>query len=221
MEEGGKKVIGRFGWQATEPAVASQVAAAFSREMGLTSPLISHIDCGSAAASCEKLPNGGTPEVEPALFDAVVLFQRMHAVARTVELQLPENEARAARASFDGAGCSGCHRSELTLEAGLGDSQPRAIHPYTDLLLHDLGPDLADRDVVGRVIPTEWRTAPLWGINASVATGRPLRLMHDGRARSIEEAIAWHGGSAAEARAEFERLSATERAAVVRWISSL
>ena len=83
--------LGRFGWQATEPTVASQIAAAFSREMGLTTPANDHIDCGQAVSVCASKPNGGTPEVDLELYRAVVLFEQMHAVPSTVT---PETDAR-------------------------------------------------------------------------------------------------------------------------------
>ena len=86
---------------------------------------------------------------------------------------------------------------------------------------HRMGEDLSDRDVAGEVALSEFRTAPLWGINASMASGRALRLMHDGRARSIEEAIAWHGGARAASRAAFEKLSKEDRDTLLAWIATL
>ncbi|MEJ1962367.1 MAG: di-heme oxidoredictase family protein [Gammaproteobacteria bacterium] len=219
MNAGDVRLLGRFGWQATEPTVESQIAAAFSREMGLTTPRIDHIDCGQATETCDSKPNGGTPEVDAGIFDAVVTFELLHAVPLTVT---PEPAlARTAAVKFDAVGCSACHRTTLRVAPPAGDSEAREIHPYTDLLLHYLGEDLSDRDVAGNVALSEWRTAPLWGLNASVATGRPLRLMHDGRARSIEEAIAWHGGGAASSRAAFEGLPKQDRDALVAWIATL
>jgi CxxC motif-containing protein (DUF1111 family) len=95
------------------------------------------------------------------------------------------------------------------------------IQAYTDLLLHDLGTGLADRDIEGNAEASRWRTAPLWGMQASVQSGQPLRLMHDGRARSIEEAILWHGGEADSARERYARLSMNERRVLAAWIAEL
>lgn len=95
------------------------------------------------------------------------------------------------------------------------------IAPYTDLLLHDLGPGLADRDARGRPLRSLWRTAPLWGMSTALEGGRPVRLLHDGRARSIEEAIAWHDGDAAAARERFDALDAARRQRLLDWISAL
>jgi CxxC motif-containing protein (DUF1111 family) len=95
------------------------------------------------------------------------------------------------------------------------------IHPYTDLLLHDLGVDLADRDVKGNAVHSEWRTAPLWGMGAAAQSGQPLRLLHDGRARSIVEAILWHGGEGRVARERFMKLPADQRRMLESWIAAL
>ena len=208
----GSTAIGRFGWQATEPTVASQTASAFVREMGLTSALASHIDCGEGDGACLTAPNGGTPEVDPALFDALIWFQTLHAVPIA---KAPTADAPGARL-FAQVGCASCHRPTLPVETD--NHAAGTITAYTDLLLHDLGDDLADHDVSGRAVHSEWRTAPLWGLGASVATGQPLHLLHDGRARSVEEAILWHGGAAANSLGRYLALDATEREALEKWI---
>jgi CxxC motif-containing protein (DUF1111 family) len=205
-------VIGRFGWQATEVSVASQTASALSREMGLTSPLASHIDCGRDDHACQLGATGGAPEGEPALFDALVLFERLHAVPG----RKPSAESARGAQLFAQIGCGRCHQP--TLPADTGARVRQVIHPYTDLLLHDLGADLADRDIDGNAVHSLWRTAPLWGMQASVASRQPLRLLHDGRARTIEEAILWHAGEARDARARFMHMPAEERHALVSWI---
>ena len=215
LATGEGRVIGRFGWQATEPSVASQIANAFSREMGLTTALVSHIDCGNQDVACQNAPTGGSPEVEPGLFDAVVTFQRLHAVP--VE-RLVDDSAAGAHL-FRHIGCADCHREALRVETG--DSARTVIHPYTDLLLHDMGQGLADRDVEGDAAADEWRTAPLWGMHAAVVSGQPLRLLHDGRARTIAEAVVWHDGEGRAARDRFAQLSAQQRRDLVSWIESL
>ncbi len=215
LDAGEGRQIGRFGWQATEPSVASQIGNAFSREMGLTTPLVSHIDCGKTDLACQTAPVGGAPEVEPALFDAVVAFQRLHAVP----VERTPDESTAGAHVFRHIGCADCHREDLRVETG--DAARTVIHPYTDLLLHDMGQGLADQDLEGGVIPDEWRTAPLWGMHAAFVSGQPLRLLHDGRARTIEEAILWHDGEARLARDRFAHLTATQRQQLVAWIDSL
>ena len=206
----GRTGAGRFGWQATEATVAAQVANAFSREMGLTTPAVSHIDCGRDDQACQAAPTGGDPEVEPELFAAVVMFQRLHAVpvARLVD------ETEPGARLFARTGCPDCHRQELPAGAAV-------IHAYTDLLVHDLGPGLADRDTQGNPVHSEWRTAPLWGMHAAAVSGQPIRLLHDGRARSVEEAILWHDGEGWDARDRFTRLSQAERRVLLEWINEL
>ncbi len=211
---GRSAVIGRFGWQDTEPTVASQIGNAFAREMGLTNPLVDHIDCGAWDHACQSAPTGGSPEVEPELFDAVVAFQRLHAVPVQ---QLPDMTAPGAHL-FARAGCADCHQP--TLRAATG-SASAVIHPYTDLLLHDLGEGLADSDLSGNKAREAWRTAPLWGMHAAYASGQPQRLLHDGRARSIDEAVLWHDGEGHIASERFVHLSAEERRTLVSWIEQL
>jgi CxxC motif-containing protein (DUF1111 family) len=207
-------VIGRFGWQATEPSVATQTASAMSREMGLTTSLIAHIDCGQSDHACHTAEAGGTPEVEPGLFDALVLFQQLHAVPNEKSASLASQGAQL----FTKSGCDACHRTALPVAAGVRSQQ--VIHAYTDLLLHDLGEQLADRDIEGNPVKSEWRTAPLWGLQASALSGQPLRLLHDGRARTIEEAILWHDGEARHARERYTRLPVKDRQTLTEWIAA-
>jgi CxxC motif-containing protein (DUF1111 family) len=206
----GPATVGRFGWQATEPTVASQVAVAFAREMGLTNPLVAESDCGPWNTACLNAASGGAPEVEPSLFEAVVAFEDWHAVA--VE-RVPDRSASGARL-FQSTGCADCHRATV-------QAQPGALSPYTDLLLHDMGKGLADRDLKGNPVPERWRTAPLWGMHAAYVTGRPLRLLHDGRASSLEEAILWHDGEGRRARDSYASLSQEQRRALVEWVETL
>ena len=105
-----------------------------------------------------------------------------------------------------------------TLPVVTANGEHHVIHPYTDLLLHDLGAGLADHEVSGKPAHSEWRTAPLWGLHVSVHSGQPLRLLHDGRARTVEEAILWHSEEAAPARKQFEQLRTAERDALLDWL---
>jgi len=207
--------LGRFGWQATEPSVASQIAVAFAREMGLSNPLVAEIDCAPHDHTCQNAPNGGDPEVSAELFAAVVTFQQLEAVRR------PPNAAQRLQALADGGelfertGCADCHRPQMpTRDGGM-------ISPYTDLLLHDLGPELADRTIAGEPIPSRWRTAPLWGLSTAFEGARQARLLHDGRARSVDEAIGWHGGSATFARERYDQLTPEQRRRLAEWVESL
>jgi CxxC motif-containing protein (DUF1111 family) len=209
------RVVGRFGWQASEPTVASQIGVAFAREMGLTNPLESKDDCGPWNFTYRTAPSGGSPEVEPELFEAVVDFQRWHSVPVTQQPDLSSEGAQL----FEATGCAQCHRATLQIEVGAKDDT--VIHPFTDLLLHEMGDILADRTVDGVAVPGLWRTAPLWGMHAASVSGQPIHLLHDGRARSIEEAILWHDSEGRAARERYVHSSAAQRRTLAEWIESL
>jgi CxxC motif-containing protein (DUF1111 family) len=124
---------------------------------------------------------------------------------------------------FGDLGCSSCHTTSFT--TGVLDDAPelssQLIHPYTDLLLHDMGDDLADGRPDFEADGNEWRTPPLWGIGLIKDVNDHTRFMHDGRARNLEEAVLWHGGEAETSAAAFKALAADERAALMRFLGSL
>jgi CxxC motif-containing protein (DUF1111 family) len=194
---------GRFGWQATALSIRDQTARAFAREMGLTSTGMPHDDCTATETACLQQPNGGSPEVSDDLFDAVVSFQQLLAVPAS---PTPHPDGQA----FIELGCGACHQPRV------GD-----IAPYTDLRLHNLGTRLADSDVAGHKVASKWRTAPLWGLGYRISYERFPTFLHDGRARSVEEAILWHDGEAAGARKKFEHLSAEQRKVLLHWVETL
>lgn len=205
--------IGRLGWQAAAVSLRAQTATALALEMGLSSHAVPADDCTAAQRACRAAPAGGTPEVSDGFLDALVEFQR----ALAVPLAVPADgmDARGA-ALFAAAACDGCHQPAQ--RAALDDGTIVEIRPYTDLLLHDLGDGLADRTVDGSVVPTRWRTAPLWGLGHAPRPAPELALLHDGRARSVSEAILWHDGEARAARLAFEQLPAAERQLLARWV---
>jgi CxxC motif-containing protein (DUF1111 family) len=126
-------------------------------------------------------------------------------------------------ALFTSAGCAACHLPELKTGnvRGVKALSAQSIHPFTDLLLHDMGPGLADGRPEAKAHGNEWRTAPLWGISAAIDEKGAGLLLHDGRARSAEEAILWHDGEGAKSRAAFKALSAADRAALVSFLKTL
>ena len=217
----GKVQLGRFDWQDSAVSIRDQTTQAFAREMGLTSQDLAHDDCTRAEAECLAQPNGGSPEVSSELLDAVVFFQS--------ELAVPESPRRAgvkaatSRGLFDRVGCGACHRPQLpvVLHDRSGAPHTGFIAPYTDLRVHDLGPGLADALVSGAKVPSRWRTAPLWALGYRLAHEKFPTYLHDGRARTIEEAILWHDGEARAARQQFEQLSRAERQALLAWLASL
>ena len=124
---------------------------------------------------------------------------------------------------FKSTGCAGCHRPEQQVVLAQPDGEPlRArIAPFTDLGIHDLGPGLADHEVSGAVHPTRFRTAPLWGIGYRLSRESKPTFLHDGRARSVEEAVLWHDGEAAVVRERFEHLARERRAALLKFVGAL
>jgi CxxC motif-containing protein (DUF1111 family) len=211
---------GRFGWQATALSVKDQTARAFAREMGLTSTNIEHDDCTPAQTACRAQPNGGTPEVSAELFDAVVSFQRWLAVPASPRPHSPRDPGGK---TFADLGCANCHqpRREISLVESDGREHVASIAPYSDLRRHDLGDGLADESVAGKKTTSRWRTAPLWGLGYRMTLERHPTFLHDGRARSAEEAILWHDGEAANARDRFEHLPTQQRKALLEWIETL
>lgn len=207
---------GRFGWQGGAVSLVDQTAQAFAREMGITSELEAHDDCTPAQAACRAAPHGGAPEVSEQLFHAVTTFQFLLAAPARGALASAAADSAGA-ALFERVGCAACHAPRLPVPHEGGEAH---IDPYTDLLLHDLGPGLADRTVEGRVVRSLWRTAPLWGLAEALRSGRSA-LLHDGRAASLEEAILWHEGQAATARANFMALDATTRRQLLDWLATL
>jgi len=206
---------GRFGWQGNAVSVRDQTTRAFAREMGLTTRDIAQDDCTPAETKCLQQPNGGAPEVSDELLDAVLTFEQYLAVPSA---PAPQRRQDPGEALFTSVGCAACHQKSRRVEL---DGTATAIEPYTDLALHELGPGLADRDVAGHLVASRWRTAPLWGLGYRISSERFATFLHDGRARSVEEAILWHDGEAAPVRKRFERLSSAQRRALLHWVETL
>ena len=217
----GAAALGRFGWKASQATVASQVAGAFHGDIGITSRLHPDQPCPVGAAECAQAPDGGEPELRDDLLDQVVFYNRTLAVPA---MRDPESTAvRAGAATFAELGCGSCHRSTMvTGSSDLIALSEQTIHPYTDLLLHDMGEGLSDGRPDFAATGREWRTPPLWGIGLvdDLADGERF-LLHDGRARTLEEAILWHGGEGERAMLGFRALSAAQRAELITFLESL
>lgn len=217
QDHDGQRLPGRFGWRAESVSVEDQTARALAREMGLSSRPRAQDDCTEQQWQCRDAPQGGQPEVSDEFLHALVVLQQEMAVPLRPTALAPD-AWRAGAALFAKAGCATCHSPALPVHPE--GSRPLQISAYTDLLVHDLGEGLADRRIDGRAAATQWRTAPLWGMAHAIANG-DLALLHDGRARSLEEAVLWHGGQARDARRRFEKLPATQRALLLDWVGSL
>ncbi|MEO8084206.1 MAG: di-heme oxidoredictase family protein, partial [Ardenticatenales bacterium] len=232
----GQPRLGRFGWKAGQPTIEQQTAAAFLADIGITSALLPATNCPPSQTACRAAADGGSPELEDARLASIV--QYVQALAPPAPRDHGGDDARlaAGRALFAAARCDACHVAAMRTGSAQADRVDRAaatavdsldvalidrsFAPYTDLLLHDMGTGLADdrpeREATGR----EWRTAPLWGIGLVPTVNGHDRLLHDGRARGIAEAILWHGGEAEGARERFRAMTAGERAALVAFVGS-
>lgn len=236
--EAERRAMGRFGWKANQPSVRQQTAAAFMGDIGATTYLFQSENCPPAQEQCLNTPSatscggqggcvGNTfrPEVNPSRLKNISLYLR--ALAVPARRNVGDPVVARGEQLFNEAKCSVCHVSELKTAAENDlphDIQAAAnvtIRPYTDMLLHDMGPDLADGRPDFEADGNEWRTPPLWGIGLLRTVNGHSDLLHDGRARNIPEAILWHGGEAEAAREAFRRLPAEDRAALVRFVESI
>jgi len=214
-------VIGRLGWKANQPDIAHQTAGAFSSEIGMTTSLRPDANCTNIQIACLDAPDGGSPEISDEIFGRIVEYQRMLAVPARRNLESPD--VRKGAKLFVSAGCAACHRPTFTTDdvPGAPWLSKQTIHPFTDMLLHDMGEQLADGRADFEASGTEWRTPPLWGMGLQRAVNGHTRFMHDGRARDASEAILWHGGEAEPARELYRKMSKIERQALLEFLNSL
>ncbi|MEE2731761.1 MAG: di-heme oxidoredictase family protein [Pseudomonadota bacterium] len=214
-------VLGRFGWKAEQPTLRQQNAAAFNGDIGITSSLFPAENCTSVQAACRQAPQGGVPEVSDKILNLVTFYTSHLAVPKRRNADDPQ--VKAGEAVFMDAGCAGCHRVQYVTPA-LADRAPlseQTIHPYTDLLLHDMGPELADDRPVFSASGSEWRTPPLWGIGLTGVVSGFEHYLHDGRAQSLLEAILWHGGEGKPSRDYVVQTSPVKRDALLAFLNSL
>jgi CxxC motif-containing protein (DUF1111 family) len=212
--------LGRFGWKANVPSVEQQNAGAFNADIGITSSVFPDTLCTEAQRACNAAPSGGEPEVDDHKLGRVTFYTRTLAVPARRDVD--DDDVRKGEELFRAAACSACHLPTLhTGDSDIDALVDQTIHPFTDLLLHDMGPGLADRRPDGRASGTEWRTAPLWGLGLVEIVNRHTRLLHDGRARNLTEAILWHGGEAEAAKERFRRMSRDDRDALITYLESL
>jgi len=220
-DRAGGRVVGRFGWKANQPSLAAQIAAALVEDLGITTSLRPLGPCTPAQAlSCGEA-SAAAPELAAAEFEALLLYIRALAVPARRGREQPA--VVAGQALFDQAGCATCHRPGLPTgaTAALAPLAGQRVDAYSDLLLHDLGPGLADGRADGAASGSEWRTPPLWGIGLIETVNRHRFLLHDGRARGFTEAILWHDGEAGSARAAFRAMTKDQRAALLAFLGSL
>jgi CxxC motif-containing protein (DUF1111 family) len=206
--------LGRFGRKAQNSNLLQQVAEAYHQDVGITSDFIP-VENRNPRSSLEmdRVPD---PEISAATVLAVTHY------VRSLAPPTPAAASSEATALFTSAQCAKCHIPEMRTGTGVLaaiTNQPARL--YSDLLLHDMGDQLADGRPDGQASGREWRTAPLWGLRlmARFLDGRTL-LMHDGRAHSVEAAILLHGGEASASRDAFTRLTPDQKRALIAYVES-
>ena len=200
-----------------EPTLLQQAADAYNGDMGVTTDLFPAEPCEGQHPGCARHP----PELAPATVADVALYTQTLGVPARRNLDDPT--ALRGEQVFYAVGCTGCHTPTLRTGAlaGVPEVSRQEIHPYTDLLVHDMGPGLADGRPDFQASGSEWRTPPLWGIGLVETVNKHTNFLHDGRARTLLEAVLWHGGEAQAARDRVTRLRATDRAALIAFLESL
>lgn len=222
--ERGATVPGRFGWKANRASLRITVAAAFQGDVGITNPVFPDQPCTASQQRCQRTPNGNDEngfELSEHFLALTVSFVRDIGVPIS---RIQTEQTMLGREKFFASGCAACHQPSFTTKALTGDRahlSQQTIWPYTDLLLHDMGIALADGRPDYEASASEWRTPPLWGVGLSARVNGVGTLLHDGRARTIEEAILWHGGEGAHSRRGFAALSSREREALIAFVESL
>ena len=221
--EAGAPALGRFGWKANQPTVLQQTAAAFLGDIGVTSSMFVDQNCPEGQTTCGAAKHGGT-DVEAEIGDDLLADVTLYASTLAVPARREPDDPEVLRGKrlFAAIGCADCHTPRhVTGAADDPEVADQTIFPFTDLLLHDMGPALADGRPDFAATGSEWRTPPLWGLGLVETVNGHTTLLHDGRARSLLEAALWHGGEAEAARDQLLALPRDDRAALVRFLESL
>ncbi|WP_052417561.1 di-heme oxidoredictase family protein [Cellvibrio mixtus] len=227
----GQTRLGRFGYKAGTTSVKHQVAAAFNADMGVMTSVLPNPDCGSAQTDC------GASGAELSDTHLNNLVKYISTLGVRPQRNLNDAAVQRGETQFATIGCVACHTPQHVTSQyhPLGELRSQTIKPYTDMLLHDMGADMADTLGEGQASGAEWRTAPLWGLGLSACVtggvtdaGQGAQVctpvhsyLHDGRARTIEEAILWHGGEGQAAKNAYQALSSSQKQDVLRFLESL
>jgi len=208
----GQPRLGRFGYKAGKARVIHQIAGALNSDMGVTTSIFPILD-------------GQTNSGPIGLADSYLTNWNRYISCLGVNARrsLTDTQCLQGEKLFASANCVQCHSPTLQTSpyAPFAELRNQLIHPYTDLLLHDMGPGLADNLGEGNASGSQWRTPPLWSIGLTPGVSGGEAYLHDGRARTLEEAILWHGGEATAAREMFRNMSASDRAALIAFLKSL
>jgi CxxC motif-containing protein (DUF1111 family) len=236
--ETGAVRLGRFGWKASKATLRHQAAAALLQDMAVTSPVYPNRSCNADPAGCASAPvqkgisEADLQSISRYLALVAVPAQRSIAsgfpkgVAPIDELNVNPAQVSAGAKVFQGMRCAACHTAEMKTGNGhlFAELRNQTIRPYSDLLLHDMGTGLADKLIEGQAKGNMWRTAPLWGLGYTekvMGANAKVGYLHDGRARNLTEAIMWHDGEGTASRQRFEKLTKTDRDALLTFLKSL
>jgi CxxC motif-containing protein (DUF1111 family) len=219
-----KKRIGKFGWKASQPSLKQQIADAFLNDIGITSSLFPGEALTPHQAGVMKIGEGhggGNPEASDKVIDRVTAY--LATIAPPARRDLEKDSVVSGRVLFREIGCADCHIPEMKTrtDASLPELANQTIRPYSDFLLHDMGPELADGRPDFAAGGREWRTPPLWGIGLQSVVSRHSFYLHDGRAQNVIEAILWHGGEGGKSRDKFVSLSQKEKEDLFHFLQSL
>ncbi len=211
--------IGRFGWKGGAPSVMVQSAGAYNGDMGITSPLFpNEADAGQSNGNplAQK-----APEITQEILDQIEVYCQTLAVPAARGLDDPQ--VIRGYQIFEDANCVACHTPKhiTGVISGVAAISNQTIYPYTDLLLHDMGDDLADNRPEFLADGNEWQTRPLWGIGLTNLVNGHTNFLHDGRARNIEEAVLWHGGEAKNSRKYYTDLKKRDREALIAFLNAI
>ncbi|AZO26148.1 di-heme oxidoredictase family protein [Mesorhizobium sp. M1B.F.Ca.ET.045.04.1.1] len=224
----GEPTLGRFGWKAQAASIRQQAADAFAGDIGISTPEEPKHwgDCTRAEKDCLAMPDGvqqrlGTAEAPPPVMDLVTFYSQNLAVP--ARRDLGTRQVLAGKKQFYEMGCISCHTPKFVTMRGTPNKAQafQLIWPYSDFLLHDMGEGLADGQRVGEASGSEWRTPPLWGIGLTATVNGNSFYLHDGRARTLAEAILWHGGEGRKASDRFAGAAAADRDALIKFLESL
>ncbi len=223
-----KAVLGRFGWKANTPNLRQQISDAFVGDMGITSTLFPNENCTAVQTECRQSPSAGDPELSNEQLDQVEFYHLALAPPRSRALNtltpLTQSASLQRGATlFKQAQCASCHIPAL--RTGEFPRLPalanKSIAPYTDFLLHDMGEQLADNRPDFLATGREWRTPPLWGIGLAKKIEPNAGFLHDGRARTLLEAIIWHGGEGAISANMVKSMPSADRQSLLLFLDSL
>jgi CxxC motif-containing protein (DUF1111 family) len=206
------KYIGRFGKKGAAYDLHQQTAGAYNQDMGITSTY-EPVDPHSGMAT--------DPEVSDQTIQDVVFY--LKTLKEPIQRNSSSEEIISGKQLFLSIGCGKCHRPEWTTgNSSIAALSNKTFYPYTDLLLHDMGPALDDGYTEGSAKTSEWKTPPLWGLGLSkFSQGNQYYLLHDGRARSIEEAILLHGGEGQTSHNNYNTLAEADRKKLIKFLESL